>query len=154
VISFQKQRSAPRRRVRKFATIAFHQPFSSVRSVLRDLSLAGAHLFLEGTINGPNSSGLTIDLDDLEANCQVVWQQDKELGIRFACPPRLVTPKRTQVVSPPSAHSPAQVSGLADWLLPGSHAARRAGLGVILGSGGLVRSIAQGRLADYDMAQG
>ena len=99
VVPSQKQRIAPRRRVLKSATIAFNQRFSSVPCIVRDLSLAGAHLRVEGTINVPNTFVLIIDLDGLEANCQVVWRRDKGLGVRFASPPRPVTPKRTQVVS-------------------------------------------------------
>jgi hypothetical protein len=94
----QRERSAVRRRVLKSGTIAFHQRFSSIPCVVRDLSSTGAHLRVEGTINVPNSFDLIVDLDGLEAGCEVVWRRNKEIGVRFVSPPRSVTPKRTQVV--------------------------------------------------------
>src|SRR5262249_17140595 len=61
------------------------------------------HLRVEGTINLPNTFEPIVDLDGLEASCEVVWRRDKERGVRFASPPPSVIPEQTQVVSALSA---------------------------------------------------
>jgi len=61
-------------------------------------SRTGAHLRVEGTVNVPNTFELIVDLDGLQADCEVVWRKDKDIGVRFLSAPRLVTPTRTQVV--------------------------------------------------------
>jgi hypothetical protein len=92
------RRSHPRRRVLKSGTIAFNDRFSALPCTVRDLSETGAHLRVEGTINVPNTFLLIIDLDGLEANCEVLWRKDKDIGVRFLSAPRMVPPRRTQVV--------------------------------------------------------
>jgi len=88
----------PRRRVLKSGIIAFNDRFSALPCTVRDLSGTGAHLRVEGTVNVPNTFELIIELDGLEASCQVVWRKDKEIGVRFSSAPRTVTRRRTQVV--------------------------------------------------------
>jgi PilZ domain len=73
----QKERSVQRRRVLKSATMAFNQRFSSVPCVVHNLSSTGALLRIEGTITVPNTFDVMLDLDGLEAHCQVVWRRDK-----------------------------------------------------------------------------
>jgi hypothetical protein len=90
---------APRRRVLKSGIIAFNDRFSAVPCIVRDLSGTGAHLRVEGTLNVPNSFELIIQLDGLEARCEVVWRKDNEIGVRFLSAPRAVTPTRTQVLN-------------------------------------------------------
>jgi hypothetical protein len=94
------RRSRPRRRVLKSGTIAFNDRFSALPCTVRDLSETGAHLRVEGTVNVPNTFELIIDLDGLEANCEVVWRRDKDIGVRFLSAPRTVAPKRMQVIKP------------------------------------------------------
>ena len=49
-------------------------------------------------MNVPNTFELIVELDGLEASCEVVWRKDREIGVRFLSAPRAVTPTRTQVV--------------------------------------------------------
>jgi len=91
-------RKTARRRVLKSGVIAFNDRFSALPCVVRNLSSTGAQLHVEGTVNVPNTFELVIDLDGLEAQCEVAWRRDKEIGVRFTAPPRQVAPRRSQVV--------------------------------------------------------
>jgi PilZ domain-containing protein len=98
--SAQKEtRATPRRRVLKSGIIAFNDRYSALPCTVRNLSTTGAHLRAEGTINVPNTFELLIELDGFEVNCEVLWRKDKETGVRFLSAPRMVTPKRSQVVN-------------------------------------------------------
>jgi hypothetical protein len=99
----------PRRRVLKSGIIAFNDRYSALPCTVRNLSTTGAHLRVEGSINTPITFELLIALDGFEANCEVVWRKDKEMGVRFLSPQRTVTPKRVQVVQ---ALVPSQLSTL------------------------------------------
>jgi len=92
------RRSHLRRRVLKSATIAFNDRFSAIPCTVRDLSATGAHLRVEGTVNVPNIFELIIELDGLEAGCEVVWRKEKDIGVSFSSAPRTTTPRRSQVV--------------------------------------------------------
>ena len=89
----------PRRRVLKSGIIAYNDRFSALLCTVRDLSECGAHLRVEDTVNVPNTFELIIELDGLEASCEVVWRKNKEIGVRFSSPPRAVAPRRTQVIN-------------------------------------------------------
>ena len=91
-------RKASRRRILKSGVIAFNDRFSALPCTVRDLSPSGAHLHVEGTTNVPNTFELIIELDGLEAQCEVAWRKDKEIGVRFTSPPRMGTPRRSQIV--------------------------------------------------------
>lgn len=98
--SAQKEaRRAPRRRVLKSGIIAFNDRYSALPCTVRNLSATGAHLRAEGSINTPNTFELLIELDGFEANCEVLWRKDKEIGVRFLSAPRMMPPKRIQVVN-------------------------------------------------------
>jgi hypothetical protein len=43
---------------------------------------------------------LIVEVDGMEASCQVVWQSGSEVGVRFLGAPRNVAAKRVQVVNP------------------------------------------------------
>jgi PilZ domain len=93
-------RKATRRRVLKSGVIAFNDRFSALPCTVRNLSSTGAQLRVDGTLSVPNTFELLIELDGLEAQCEVVWRRDKEIGVRFASLPRTGPPKRTQSVNP------------------------------------------------------
>jgi PilZ domain len=93
-------RKATRRRVLKSGVIAFNDRFSALPCTVRNLSSTGAQLRVDGTLSVPNTFELLIELDGLEAQCEVVWRRDKEIGVRFGSPPRMVPPKRAQSVNP------------------------------------------------------
>jgi hypothetical protein len=93
-------RQAPRRRILKTAIIAFNDRCSTIPCAVRDLSESGARLRVDGTTNVPATFELVIELDGLEASCQMVWRKANDIGVRFLSTPRLVAPKRFQVVAP------------------------------------------------------
>jgi hypothetical protein len=96
--SAQVERRGRRRRVFKGGIVAFNDRRSTLACVVRDVSETGAHLRVEGSMNAPDTFELIIDLDGLEADCEVVWRKGSEVGVRFRSPPRRFTPRRTQVV--------------------------------------------------------
>ena len=48
----------------------------------------------------PTHFELIIEVDGLEADCQVVWRKANEVGVKFLAAPRIVAVKRAQVISP------------------------------------------------------
>jgi hypothetical protein len=99
-------RGTPRRRVLKSAIIAFNDRFCALPCAVRNLSATGANLRADGSITTPNTFALLIELDGLDADCQVVWRRDNEMGVRFLSAPRLLAPKRIQIVKPLANHPP------------------------------------------------
>jgi hypothetical protein len=93
-------RQAPRRRILKTAIIAFNDRYSTIPCAVRDLSATGARLRVNATTNVPDTFELIIELDGLEASCQIVWRKADDIGVRFISTPRLAAPKRFQVVAP------------------------------------------------------
>jgi hypothetical protein len=96
----EDQRRAPRRRVLKAGIVAYNDRHSTLPCSVRDLSATGARVRVEGSISAPDTFELLIPIDGLEANCQVVWRSDADVGVRFLAAPRVVAPKRTQVINP------------------------------------------------------
>ena len=94
------ERGVVRRRVLKAAIIAFNGRHSTLPCFVRDLSDAGARIRIDGSINAPDTFELLIELDGLEAECEVAWRQGDEIGIRFTTPPKYSEPKRKQVIAP------------------------------------------------------
>ena len=60
----------------------------------------GARLRVEGSVSIPDTFELIIEVDGLEADCQVVWRKANEVGVKFLAAPRIVAAKRAQVISP------------------------------------------------------
>ncbi len=52
---------------------------------------------IEGSIAAPDTFELVIELDGLEAPCQVVWRRAPDIGVKFLAEPRMRTPKRVQI---------------------------------------------------------
>jgi hypothetical protein len=92
------RRLAPRRRVLKGGIVAFNDHYSSLPCIVRDISETGARLRIEGSMNAPDRFDLIIEIDGLEASCEVVSRKASELAVRFVSPPRRVAPRRAQVV--------------------------------------------------------
>lgn len=93
-------RRAPRRRMLKAGIIAFNRRFATLPCAVRDLSETGALLRMSGVANVPDHFELIVELDGLEADCEVVWRQGRDLGVRFSAPPRKVPPRRAQAFGP------------------------------------------------------
>jgi hypothetical protein len=92
-------RLSPRRRVLKAGIIAFNNRHSTLSCTVRDLSAVGARLRLDGSVSAPDTFELVIELDGLEAPCQVMWRRAPDIGVKFLSEPRMVTPKRVQIVA-------------------------------------------------------
>ena len=93
-------RMAPRRRTLKAGVAASNDRHLTVACVVRDVSATGARLRVDGSLTVPDTFELIIEVDGLEANCEVVWRKANEVGVRFMSAPRIVAAKRVQVVNP------------------------------------------------------
>jgi len=80
--------------------IAFQNHQSTVPCQVRDLSPEGAHLRCDSVVHVPNTFDLLIDLDGIEAACEVVWRKDRDIGVHFRGPPEKMERRRRQVVTP------------------------------------------------------
>jgi hypothetical protein len=112
-------RIAPRRRMLKSGKVAYSDRHVTIDCMVRDMSATGARLRIEGSVMAPDTFELLIALDGLEANCQVVWRREADIGVKFIGAPRTVGPKRTQAIS---ALAPAQAPTLRRKLRPGETA--------------------------------
>jgi hypothetical protein len=112
----EDKRSSLRRRVLKGGIIAYNDRHVTVSCTVRDISDTGARLRLTGSVNAPDTFELIIDLDGFEANCEVVRRSGNEIGVRFASAPRIVPPKRSQIITP---LAPAQAPSLRKRPKPG-----------------------------------
>jgi hypothetical protein len=93
-------RVALRRRVLKAGVVAYNDRHVTLPCTVRDVSATGARVRVEGSISAPDTFELIIDIDGFEANCHVVWRKGNEIGVRFLAAPRMVAPKRDQVINP------------------------------------------------------
>lgn len=99
VLAMDETRSDTRRRQLKAATIAYSDRHLTIGCSLRDISETGARIeTTHPTV--PDTFVLIVDLDGLEADCEVIWRRQNLVGVRFLGPPRQVAPKRQQVVQP------------------------------------------------------
>lgn len=94
-----ERRQSPRRRVLKGGVVAFNDRHVTLPCTVRDLSNGGARLRIEGSITAPDTFDLIIEIDGLEAPCEVVSRRGNELSVRFTSPPRMMPPRRIQVVN-------------------------------------------------------
>jgi hypothetical protein len=92
-------RIAPRRRMLKSAKIAYSDRHVTLNCMVRDISATGAKLRVEGSVTAPDTFELLIPLDGMEANCEVVWRKEADIGVRFLGAPRTVAAKRAQVIN-------------------------------------------------------
>lgn len=94
-----EKRRGPRRRVLKGAIVAYNDRRSTISCSVRDISDTGARLRVDGSMHAPDTFLLIIELDGIEADCEVVWRKSPDLAVAFVSPPRKVSPKRAQVVA-------------------------------------------------------
>jgi hypothetical protein len=93
-------RVALRRRVLKAGIAASNDRHLTVACTVRDVSATGARLRAESSVSIPDTFELIIEVDGLEADCQVVWRKANEVGVKFLAAPRIVAVKRAQVINP------------------------------------------------------
>ena len=94
-----EHRGNPRRRVLKSGLVAFNQRHATLSCAVRDLSDTGALLRLSEVAHVPQQFELIVELDGLEADCEVIWRRGRDIGVRFSAPPRKVAPRRAQSVA-------------------------------------------------------
>jgi hypothetical protein len=94
-----ERRQSPRRRVLKGGVVAFNDRYVTLPCTVRDISDGGARLRIEGSITAPDTFELIIEIDGLEASCEVVSRRGNEVSVRFVSPPRMLPPRRVQVVN-------------------------------------------------------
>jgi hypothetical protein len=81
LMSDENKRGAPRRRVLKGAVVASNDRRSTLRCTVRDLSATGARLEVRGSVTVPDTFLLIIELDGLEAHCEVVRRKGLEIAV-------------------------------------------------------------------------
>ncbi len=94
------ERAAARQRVLKACVIAYSGRHITQIAAVRDVSETGARLRVDNSLTIPDTFELLLDLDGLEADCEVTWRKGREIGVRFTAL-RVVEPSRRQVVSQP-----------------------------------------------------
>lgn len=91
-------RGGPRSRMLKGGVIAFSGRHATIPCVVRDISEGGARLQVAQGSAVPDTFELIVELDGLEAPCQIAWRKPHEVGVSFLAMPRRAAPKRAQVV--------------------------------------------------------
>ena len=96
----EEDRIAPRRRALKAGTVSYNGGNMTFPCVLRDISETGARIRTDGDWHPPDTFKLLIELDGFVDDCEVVWRDGSQVGIRFIGQPQICAPKRSQVVYP------------------------------------------------------
>lgn len=94
-----ESRQTDRKRVLKGAKISYAARCASLPCVVRDISSTGARLQVKDHGSVPETFELLIELDGFEAEVEVVWRRQGEVGVIFLDEPIVKNPKRRQVVS-------------------------------------------------------
>ncbi len=76
-----ENRRATRRRVLKSATIEFDQ--GAYSCAVRNLSETGAALDVPYALAIPREFTLTMDTDQVNRHCRVIWRKENRLGVAF-----------------------------------------------------------------------
>jgi hypothetical protein len=82
-----EKRLAARKQVFAFGTLTDDSYWHRL-TVVKNISRIGALLALENTVEIPNEFTLTIDDISLHRSCIVVWENAKQIGVRFSKPLR------------------------------------------------------------------
>ena len=94
------KRQLARHRILKGGLLAVAGHHTAIACSVRDLTETGARLKLEDVAALlPDRFELIIEIDGLEAECQVVWRKGSEIGVSFL-KTRRGAPRRAQVVRP------------------------------------------------------
>ena len=93
-----EKRNNARRRALKAGIVAYNGGNMTFACVVRDISNTGARLKTDVDRHPPDTFQLQIALDGLLADCQVVWRDAQQVGVRFLAPPQMIVPSREQVI--------------------------------------------------------
>lgn len=107
IAAMSERRGAKRRRVLKGALIIFNDGKSRFSCTLRDISETGARLLVGQSFNLPARFDLLVEIDGMEAPCEIVRRQMGEIGVRFCSPPCHAAPVRPQVLGESNRARPA-----------------------------------------------
>ena len=91
-------RYAPRQRVLKTAIAAFNDQFSAIPCLMRNVSDTGAKLVFDNVGLVPRVFMLFVELDGYKVQCERVWQEGKECGVRFIGEKQETRIRKTQIV--------------------------------------------------------
>ena len=97
------QRNQNRQRVLKSAVITFSGGHSTMNCAVRDISETGAKLRFDTPKGPPDTFALRLELDGIEADCEVTWRRVLDVGVKFMAPPRAVAQTRKQTLSSSTA---------------------------------------------------
>jgi hypothetical protein len=81
MIVVEEKRISPRHRVMKPGTIGFNG--SSIECLVCNVSESGAAIEIKGSICVPETLNLTVDSEQINKNCRVVWRKYQRLGVTF-----------------------------------------------------------------------
>ncbi|MBR0831476.1 PilZ domain-containing protein [Bradyrhizobium manausense] len=76
-----EKRAAQRHRVFKGGRITFEG--RNIACTVRNMSISGAAIDLDGLVVLPSSFMLSIERDHFVRNCRAVWRSDKRIGLAF-----------------------------------------------------------------------
>ena len=77
-----EKRAAPRHRVLKHGTLAFHGG-GTVDCTVRNISSNGARLDIANPVGLPQSFTLFIQSDQFMRRCRAVWSREQRIGVAF-----------------------------------------------------------------------
>ncbi|MFM9941621.1 MAG: PilZ domain-containing protein [Hyphomicrobiaceae bacterium] len=79
----RERRQDDRRKSVRAAISRFEGARSPIQCVLLDISLGGARLYVHDTSEVPDQFQLHVESEALTRQCEVVWRQTHELGVKF-----------------------------------------------------------------------
>ena len=94
----EDRRSLQRRKVLKAARISSDGGLTHLPCTMREISATGARLQVYEGHMIPSMFDLVVELDGMRAQCEVIWREAGEIGVRFRTPPTMGKPLRLQVV--------------------------------------------------------
>lgn len=93
-----EKRSNTRRRALKAGIIAYNDGNMTFPCVVRDISDAGARLKTDVNRHPPDTFQLQTELGGLIVDCQVVWRDGQQVGVRFISQPQRTVPRCAQII--------------------------------------------------------
>ena len=81
-----EKRGAPRRRTLKQGVAAFHDQYSDLECIVRDMSETGARLKFRDPSMVPERFILHVPMDGTQVSCERRWSKGMECGVIFVGP--------------------------------------------------------------------
>ncbi len=79
----RKMRKEGRFRTFKAGVVVINNKNSTISCTIRNQSVSGARLRVEGVFQPPAIFTLRVPGDNWQTECEVVWRKDGEVGVRF-----------------------------------------------------------------------